>query len=100
MRFLQGRSGVSDLLPYRHRQIRCSHITGIDRSARNLSAVINVFGAFETSRIVAFEIVEVDRDVTVVPNNCATINEVSVAGDTDDLARFIYTVGLTVYMRW
>ena len=43
----------------RYRQIRCSHTICIDSSTRNLSFVIYVFGAFETSRIAAFEIVEV-----------------------------------------
>ena len=63
----------------RSRQIRCSHSICINSSARNFSIVIYVFGAFETSRIAAFEIVEVCGCVAVIPNNGSTINKVRVA---------------------
>jgi hypothetical protein len=73
----------SSSLLNRYRQIRRSR-TGdrIDNSsARNLSAVIYVFGGFEMGGIAAFEIgiVEVCGVDTVIPNNCTTINLVRVA---------------------
>ena len=51
----------------------------VDSSTCNLSLVIYVFRACENGRKVAFEIVEVCRVGTVIPNNGTTINQVRVA---------------------
>jgi hypothetical protein len=83
----------------RRRQIWRSH-TCSDRSTRNFSLVIYVLRGFQARRKAAFEIVEVCRRITVIPNNGTTINEVRVARDTDYLAGFVNTVGLTVYVFW
>src|SRR4029077_387912 len=83
----------------RHCQIWRSH-TCIERSTRNFSFVIDVLRGFEARRKAAFEIVEVCRRVTVIPNDCMTINEGCVARDTDYLAGFVNTVGLTVHVFW
>ena len=63
----------------RFRQIRCSHTGTIDSSTCNFSLVIYVFGAFEARSIATFEIVEVCGCIAVIPDNCTTINEVSIA---------------------
>jgi hypothetical protein len=64
-----------------HRQICCSGTSSWidDSSARDLSVVIYVFGAFEMSSKAAFEIVEVRGCIAVIPNDGTTINKVRVA---------------------
>src|SRR2546422_266472 len=86
---------------YRHCQVRCPYTRiRVNSSARNLPIIIYVLSAFQMSSIAAFEVVEVGGCVGVVPDNCAAIHEVCVAGDTDYLPSFINTVGFAVDVLW
>src|SRR6266496_1582301 len=70
---------LSLLSPDRYRQIWCPHITCIDSPPRNFSVVIYAFRSFEPNRKAAFEIIEVCRVGTLIPNNGTTIDKVRVA---------------------
>src|SRR5438046_4050061 len=70
---------VSLLSAGRYRQIWCPYVTCIDRPPRNFSVLIYAFCSFNPNRKAAFEIVEVCRVGTVIPNDGTAIDKVRVA---------------------
>ena len=79
----------------RYRQIRCSHIVCVDRSAGNFSFVVYVLGGFEAGREVGlFQVIEISHN-TVFPNKSAAIS-IRVAGEPYHLSPFIDSISFTV----